>query len=48
MYPLHCNIQTAPLFKDLNILKFPDKIVRENCIFIKYYFNQTLPTPFKN
>ena len=37
-----------PVLKDSNILKFPDKIALENCIFIKNYFNQTLPTPFKN
>ena len=30
------------------MLKFPDKIALENCIFIKNYFNQTLPAPFKN
>ena len=39
---------TAPVFKDSNILKFPDKIALENCIFIMNYFKQTLPTPFKN
>ena len=48
MYFLNCNTQTASLFKGSNILKFPDKIALENCIFIKNYFNQTLPTPFKN
>ena len=48
MYLLNFNIHTAPLFKESNILKFPDKIALENCIFIKKYFNQTLPTPFKN
>ena len=36
---------TTPFFKDSNILKFPDKIFY---IFIKNYFNQTLPIPFKN
>ena len=45
---LNCNTHTAPLFKDSNILKFPDKIAFENFIFIKKYLNQTLPTPFKN
>ena len=45
---MNCNTHTDPLFKDSNILKFPDKIALENCIFIKKYFNQTLPTPFKN
>ena len=45
---MNCNTHTDPLFEDSNILKFPDKIALENCIFIKKYFNQTLPTPFKN
>ena len=48
IYFLNRNANTTPLFKDSNILKFPDKIALENCIFIKNYFNQTLPTPFKN
>ena len=46
MFFLNHNSHTAPLFEDSNILKFPDKIALENCIFIKKYFNQTLPTPF--
>ena len=45
---LNHNTYTAPVFKDSNILKFPEKIALENCIFIMNYFNQTLPTPFKN
>ena len=48
MYFLNRNMHTSPLFKHSNILKFPDKIAIENCNFIKNYFNQTLPTPFKN
>ena len=48
MYFLNRNTQTAPIFKDSNILIFPDKITLESCIFIKNYFNQTLPTPFKD
>ena len=48
MYFLNRNAHTTPLFKDSNILKFPDKTALENCIFTKNYFNQTLPTPFKN
>ena len=48
MYFLNRNAHTTPLFKDSNILKFPDKIALENCIFIKNHFNQTLPTPFEN
>ena len=47
MYFLNRNAHTTPLFKDSNILKFPDKVALEICIFIKNYFNQTLPTPFK-
>ena len=45
---LNCNAHTTPLFKDSNILKFPDKIALESCIFIKNYFSQTLPIHFKN
>ena len=45
---LNRNVHTTPLFKDSNIIEFPDKIALENCIFIKNDFNQTLPTPFKN
>ena len=48
MYYLNRNAHTTPPFKDSNILKFPDNIALENCIFIKNYFNQTLPIPFKN
>ena len=48
MYFLNRNAHTTPLFKDSHILKFPDKIALENCIFIKNYFNEILPTPFKN
>ena len=48
MHFLNRNTYTAPLFKDSNILKFSNKIAHENCIFIENYFNQTLPTPFKN
>ena len=48
MYFLNRNAHITPLLKDSNILKFPDKIAFENCIFNKNYFNQTLPTTFKN
>ena len=48
MYFLNCDAHTTLLFMDSNRLKFPDKIALEYCIFIKNYFNQTLPTPFKN
>ena len=46
IYFLNRNAHTICLFKNSNILKFPDKIALENCIFVKNYFNQTLPTPF--
>ena len=48
MYLLNRNIRTALLFKDSNILIFPDKSALESCIFIKNYFGQTLPTPSEN
>ena len=48
VYFLNRNAHTTPYFKDWNKLKFPDKIALENCIFIKNYFNQTLPTSFKH
>ena len=48
MYFLNCNTYTVPLFKDSNILKFPDKIALRNCIFIKNDFEPTFPTPFEN
>ena len=48
LYFLNRNTHTTPLFKDSNILKFPEKMALENCIFIKNYFNQILPTPFNN
>ena len=47
MYFWNRNAHTISLFKDSNILKFPNKTALENCIFIKNYFNQTLPTSFK-
>ena len=46
MYFLNRNAHTSRLFKDSKILKFPDKIALENCIFVKNYFNQTLPRTF--
>ena len=42
------NAHKSPLFRDLNILKLPDKIALENCLFINKYFNKCLPTIFKN
>ena len=37
-----------PLFLRVQTYSYPDKIALENCIFIDNYFDQTLPTPFKN
>ena len=48
IYFLNHNAHTSPLFRDLNILKLPDKIALENCLFINKYFNKFLPTIFKN
>ena len=48
MYFLNHNAHTSPLFRDLNILKLPDKIALENRLFINKDFNKCLPTIFKN
>ena len=48
IYFLNHNAHTFPLFRDLNILKLPDKIAVENCLFINKYFKKCLPTIFKN
>ena len=48
MHLLKRNKHTSNLFKNLNILKLPDKVSLENCIFICKYFNQSLPKSFKN
>ena len=48
IYFLNHNADTSPLFRDLNILKLPDKIALENCLFINKYFSKCLPTIFKN
>ena len=39
---------SSPLFRELNILKLPDKITQEKCLFINKYFNKCLPTIFEN
>ena len=39
---------TSPLFRESSILKLPDKIVLETCLFINKYFIKFLPTIFKN
>ena len=48
MYFLNRNTDTAPLFKDSHMLKFPEKTCLEIIFFISNYFNQTSPTSFKN
>ena len=39
---------SEPLFKKLQILKFRDSITVNNCLFVYDYFNNNLPTSFKN
>ena len=48
IYSLNHNAHTSPLFRDFNILKLPDKISLEKCLFINKCFNKCLPTIFKN
>ena len=48
IYFLNHNAHTSPLFRDLNILKLPDEVALENCLFMNKYFNKCLPTIFKN
>ena len=43
---LKINENTSNLFKNLNILKLPDKVILETCILIYKYFNQFLPKSF--
>ena len=42
------NAHTSPLFRELNILKLPDKIAIEKCLFINKYFKKCLSTIFEN
>ena len=42
------NAHKSNLFKNLNILKLPDKVSLDDCILICKYFNQSLPKSFKN
>ena len=42
------NAHTCLLFRESNILKLPDKIALENCLFIDKSFNKFLPTIVKN
>ena len=48
VYFLNQNAHTSPFFRDLNILKLPEKITLENCLFKNKYFNKCLSTVFKN
>ena len=48
IYFLNNNAHASPLFRELNILKLPDGISQENCLFINKYFNKCLCTIFKN
>ena len=48
IYYLNNNAHASPLFRELNILKLPDGISQENCLFINKYFNKRLCTIFKN
>ena len=45
---LNYNSHISPLFRELNILIFPDKIALENCLFITKYFKISLHTIFQN
>ena len=47
IYFLNHNAHTSPLFRDLNILKFPDKIALENCLFINKYSTNVHPQSLK-
>ena len=42
------NAHSTPLFVDLNIIKLPDKIKIENCLFINKYVHQKLPSIFNS
>ena len=48
IYFLNHNAHTSSSFRELNILKLPDKTALENCLFINKYPNKCLPTIFKN
>ena len=48
IYFLNDNAYTSPLFRDLNIVKLPDKIALKNCLFFNKYFNRCLFAIFKN
>ena len=37
---------SEPLFKQLNILKFKDSVILQNCLFVYDYFGGNLPSSF--
>ena len=47
IYFLNHSTHTSTIFRELNILKVPDKIDPENFLFINKYFNKWIPTIFK-
>ena len=47
MYFLKRNPHTSNHFKNLNVLKLPDKVTLENCILICKCFNQSLSKTLK-
>ena len=48
MYFQKRNTHTSSLFSDSKILKFPDKVSMENCIFISNSIHNVLPSVFQN
>ena len=43
-----CNAHSAPLLFKSKVVKLPDKIKIENCLFISKYVNNKLPTIFNS
>ena len=41
------NAHSEPLFKQLDILKFNDNIVLQNCLFVYDYLKGNLPSSFE-
>ena len=48
MHFLKRNARASHFFKNLKMLKFPEKVILKNCILIFKYFNQSLLKAFKN
>ena len=40
------NTHSNPLFLESEIIKFPDKVKIENCLFVSKYFHNKLPSTF--